>query len=76
MFAALICWRPWLEELASTGMTTVGAMQEPRLTMPRKLVRQRAVMAEHRGVVEGAVLVFGSTTGAGVAPTGTSELLL
>ena len=76
MFAALICWRPWLVEVASSGVAAVGAVQKPRLAMPPELIRQRAVVAEHRGVIEGAVLVFGSTTGAGVTPTGTSELLL
>ena len=47
-------------------MTAVGAMQKPRLTTPPELIRQRAVVAEQRAVVEGAVAVFDATTGAGV----------
>jgi len=63
---ALICWRPWLEERASAGMAAVGAMTKPRLTTPLELIRQRAVVAEQRGVVEGAVAVFDPITSAWV----------
>ena len=66
MATALICWRPWLEQLASAGVTTVGSMQEPGLTTPPELIRQRAVVAEQRGVVEGAVAVFDPITSAWV----------
>ncbi|CRY93467.1 hypothetical protein SynWH8103_02788 [Synechococcus sp. WH 8103] len=62
----MICWRPWLEEVASTGVAAVGAMQKPRLTTPPELIRQRTVVAEQRGVVEGAVAVFEPTTSASV----------
>ncbi len=47
-------------------MTAVGAMQKPRLAMPPELIRQRAVVAEQRGVVEGAVAVFDPITSAWV----------
>ena len=66
MVAALICWRPWLVEVASAGVAAVGAMQEPRLAMPPELIRKRAVVAEQRAVVEAAITVLGTTTGTGV----------
>ena len=64
MATALICWRPWLVEVASARMATVGAMQEPRLTTPPELVLQRAVVAEQCVVAEAAVTVFDATTSA------------
>lgn len=66
MTTALSCWRPWLEQLASAGVTTVGSMQEPRLAMPPELIRQRAVVAENRVVIGPAITVLGTTTGTGV----------
>ena len=66
MDAALTCWRPWLVEVSSAGMAAVGAMQKPRLAMPPELIRQRAVVAEQRGFVEGAVAVFDPITSAWV----------
>ena len=66
MDAALTCWRPWLVEVASTGVAAVGAMQEPRLAMPPELIRKRAVVAEQCVVVETAITVLGTTTGTGI----------
>ena len=62
MASALICWRPWLEKLASSGVTASGSMQKPRLAMPIELRRQRAVMAKQRCVVKPAVAIFCATT--------------
>ena len=66
MVAALICWRPWLEQLASAGVTTVGSMQEPGLTTPLELIRQRAVVAEERVIIGAAITVLGATAATGV----------
>ncbi len=66
MASALICWRPWLEKLASSGVTARGAMQEPRVATPPELIRKRAVVAEQRSVTECAVAVFNATTNTGV----------
>ena len=66
MATALTCWRPWLVEVASTGVAAVGAMQEPRLAMPPELIRKGAVVTEQCVVAKAAITVLGTTTGTGI----------
>ena len=76
MLLALTLWWKGFEERAAAGMSAVALMEIPSETTPLELIRQWRVVAENGRIVEGAVLVFGSTTSAWVTPTGTSQLLL
>ena len=76
MLLALALWWKGFEERAAAGMPAVALMEKPGETTPLELIREWRVVAENGGIVEGAVLVFGSTTSAWVAPTGTSQFLL